>query len=117
MVTCPRDLPRPQQSREGAPCSVAIGADATQAMAKGVMPKQSQCRWVSHHFGQLLKQNTGPTSLGQHCDKSGYFKVQVGFLKPLCPLAQVLLILSRAPCYIADAPWCQPGRIPGLVAP
>lgn len=99
MVTCPQVLPRPLQSREDAPCSVAIGADAARAVANGMMPKQSRCQQVSGHFGQLQTQNMGPASLGQHCDKSGYFKVQVGFLKPLCPLAQVLLILSRAPHY------------------
>lgn len=96
-VTHPRELPDPRQSEEAAPFSGAIGGDAAPAVANRVMPKQSQRRQVSCHFGQLRTQSTAPASLGQHCDKSGYFKVWVGFSRPLCPLAQVLLILSRAP--------------------
>lgn len=81
------------------PSSGAVSADAALAVANGVMLKQSWCWWISRHFGQLRMQSMGPAFLGQHCDKSGYFEVWVGFSRPLCPLAQVLLILSRAPHY------------------
>lgn len=84
-------------SKEDVPSFGAISADAAPAVANRVMLKQIWCQWVSH-FIQLQTEHR-ILFLGQQCDKLGYFEVWVRFLRLLCSLAQVLLILSRATHY------------------